>query len=154
MKIALVLALFSTVALLSPAGVDEERKAVERAVADYLEGLYDANPELIERSVHTDLTKIGFYRQGDKQEYAGPLRMTYEELHALAAKWNADGSRVDESSPREIEILDVLDTTASAKLTAAWGIDYFHLAKYDDKWKIVNVMWQSHPPVIEGAYAK
>jgi len=25
-------------------------------------------------------------------------------------------------------------------------MDYFHLAKYDGKWMIVNVLWQSLPP--------
>ncbi|MGH9838243.1 MAG: nuclear transport factor 2 family protein [Blastocatellia bacterium] len=39
-----------------------------------------------------------------------------------------------------------MSLSASAKLVAEWGMDYFHLAKYDGKWKIVNVMWQSLPP--------
>ncbi len=38
-----------------------------------------------------------------------------------------------------------IDQTASVKLIAEWGIDYMHLAKYDGRWKIVNVLWQSHP---------
>ena len=41
--------------------------------------------------------------------------------------------------------LDVLDKTATAKLTADWGVDYFHLARFDGQWQIVNVMWQSPP---------
>lgn len=43
-------------------------------------------------------------------------------------------------------MFDVLDQTASAKLTAMWGVDYFHLAKYDGQWKIVNILWQEPPP--------
>ncbi len=39
-----------------------------------------------------------------------------------------------------------IDQTASVKLIAEWGIDYMHLAKYEGQWKIVNVLWQSHPP--------
>jgi hypothetical protein len=30
-------------------------------------------------------------------------------------------------------------------VTALWGIDYMHLAKYDGKWKIVNILWQEPP---------
>ena len=48
-------------------------------------------------------------------------------------------------SAKEIEIFDVNSKTASAKLTAEWGIDLFHLAKINDQWKIVNVIWQSQP---------
>ena len=29
--------------------------------------------------------------------------------------------------------------------TAAWGIDYMHLAKYDGTWKI-DILWQEPPP--------
>jgi len=34
---------------------------------------------------------------------------------------------------------------ATVKLVAVWGIDYMHLAKFDGKWMIVNIIWQSHP---------
>jgi hypothetical protein len=50
-----------------------------------------------------------------------------------------------ERAPKEIRILDLLDQTASAKLIAHWGVDYFHLAKYDGRWMIVNVLWQTPP---------
>jgi len=51
----------------------------------------------------------------------------------------------DEESPRKIEIYEVHDKTASAKLTAMWGINFMHLYKADGKWKIINIMWQSAP---------
>lgn len=35
--------------------------------------------------------------------------------------------------------------TASAKLTAWWGTDYLLLAKYDGRWMIRQVLWQSPP---------
>ena len=42
-----------------------------------------------------------------------------------------------------LQVLGEIDRrhTASAKLTADWGVDYFHLAKYEGKWKIVHVLW-------------
>jgi hypothetical protein len=47
--------------------------------------------------------------------------------------------------PNDIRILASLDPTPSAKLVAQWGVDYFHLARYDGRWMIVNVLWQSPP---------
>ena len=38
-----------------------------------------------------------------------------------------------------------LDQTATVKLVAQWGVDYMHLARYDGRWKVVNVLWQSAP---------
>ena len=39
----------------------------------------------------------------------------------------------------------MLDQTASIKLVAEWGVDYMHLAKFDGKWMIVNMLWQGPP---------
>ncbi len=120
---------------------ETEQDAVRAAALDYVEGIYEVDPSRIERSVHPNLAKRGFYMDSDYQEYP----MNYDQLVELAGKYNKEG-KIPEDAPKEIEILDLLDQTASVKLTAEWGIDYMHLAKYDSKWKIVNVLWQSHPP--------
>ncbi len=132
--------------LLLPVGAeaqsDADRQAVEEAVLDYVEGIYLVQPERIERSVHQDLRKLGYWRQDSSAEYR-VAPMTYQELYDLAAKWNANGHIDAGTAPKEIVVFDVLDQTAVAKLTAAWGVDYFQLGKYDGKWMIVNVLWQS-----------
>lgn len=120
-----------------------ERDAVRRACLDYVEGIYDVKPELIERSVHKDLKKYGYWKRDSQSDYQ-PSPMTYDQLHRLAASFNTDG-HVPEDAPKEVVIFDVLDKTASAKLTAFWGIDYFHLVKEDGQWKILQVLWQSPP---------
>ena len=51
----------------------------------------------------------------------------------------------DSNSKKEIVVYDVVDQTASAKLTAMWGIDYMHLAKFDGKWMITDILWQTPP---------
>ncbi len=122
-----------------------ERDLVYAAIEDYVEGLYLVQPDRIKRSVHPRLTKKGFWRPKDKSDYQPEQIMTYEELVDLAGKWNANG-KLASDAPRKIEVFDVQDQTAAGKLTAAWGTDYFQLAKYDGKWMIVNIVWQSHPP--------
>jgi hypothetical protein len=72
------------------------------------------------------------------------MPMTYEQLVKLAGSWNKDGKR--DTTIKEVDVLEVLDQTAVAKVTAMWGIDYMLLGKYDGKWKIVQILWQSHPP--------
>ncbi len=159
MRNRLYVRLLSTAALslvfvgfLVPSGVqaqtDADRDAVYNAVLDYVEGIYNVQPERIERSVHPELRKIGFWRPNANADWRqGALPMNFEQLVTLAGRWNADGTTLQENAPKEIIIHEVLDRTASAKLTAQWGIDYFHLAKFDDgTWKIINVLWQSPPP--------
>jgi putative lumazine-binding protein len=120
-----------------------DRDAVRLAALDYVEGIYDVQPERIERSVHPSLVKRGFY----KDTAAGPYvesPMTYDQLVRLAGNWNKERKR--DISIKEVTVLDVLDQTAAAKVTAAWGIDYMLLGKYDGRWKIIEILWQSHPP--------
>jgi hypothetical protein len=126
------------------AQVPADREAVRQAALDYVEGLYLAQPARIEKSVHTGLTKHGFWRKPGESVYQPQSTMTYAQLVELAGKWNRDGKR--DTSIKEVVVLDVLDKTAAAKIVANWGIDYMQLAKYDGQWKIVNILWQAHPP--------
>lgn len=120
----------------------DDREAVKQAVLDYVEALYEADSSRIERSVHRDLFKLGFER--DKEGTYKPYRMTYQELYDLAGRWNKNG-RIPKNSKKEIVVYDVADQTASAKLTAMWGIDYLHLAKFDGKWMITDILYQTPP---------
>lgn len=132
------------------AGSHDDKVAVERAVLDYVQGIYEVDPKLIDRGVRPDLRKIGFWYDKDKGTYQGPREMTFDELRTLAARWNKEGRVDPETAVKEVIIYEVLDETASVKLVAAWGIDYMHLAKFDGEWQIINVLWQSPPRMAPG----
>lgn len=120
----------------------DERAAVHQAALDYVTAVYEAKPELIERSVSPDLSKHGFMRQADGTYRRG--RMTYTQLIEVARTWNADGKR--DLSIKEVIVGDVSDQTATAIVRAAWGYDHMQLAKLDGRWKILNIVWQTYPP--------
>jgi hypothetical protein len=120
----------------------DDQNQVRLAVLDYVEGVYQQQPQRIERSVHHQLSKIGFYAKNG--EMVKTNLMTKQELMALAKTYNKNGI-VPDNAPKEIEILSMEDHIASVKLTAYWGIDYLLLGKFDGKWLITHVMWQSHP---------
>lgn len=71
--------------------------------------------------------------------------MRNTQLYDLAGSWNKDGDQITKDSPKKIEVYEVKDKTAAGKLTAEWGIDLFHLAKVDGQWKIMSIIWKSHP---------
>ena len=145
-KAVIALAVLATVPSFAPQSTSAtaaDRAAVQQAALDYVEGLYTADPARIERSVHPQLTKRGFWRDAATAPWGPQETMTYDQLIALAKKWNADKKR--DTSIKKVDVFDVADQTASAKVTAMWGIDYLHLAKYDGRWKIINILWQAHP---------
>ncbi len=123
----------------------EDHEGVKAAISDYVEGLYQVDSTRIMRSVDTTLRKLGYWYNAKEKAFANNLPMSHAQLVSLAARWNKDGSNASETSPKDIEIYDINSKTASAKLTAEWGIDYFHLGKVNGKWKIYNVIWQSMP---------
>lgn len=126
------------------AQANNDKEAVRLAVLDYVEGVYNIQPERIERSVHPKMAKLGFYRPPAETAYRPASAMTFEQLVQVAKTWNKEG-KLRKDAPKEITIYEVQDQTATAKLVAEWGTDYFHLAKFDGKWMIVNVLWQSPP---------
>jgi hypothetical protein len=89
------------------------------------------------------MAKRGFFVKKGETAYS-PHTMTFAQLVELAKNYNKDG-HVAKDAPKEVVVYDISDQTASVKLTAVWGIDYMHLAKYDGKWKIINVLWQTPP---------
>ena len=119
-----------------------DHAAVERAVLDYVEACEQARPELIERSVRPDLHKLGFRRLESGEFKSSP--MTFERLVELSGEL-LPGGHVPDDATHSVEVFDVLDKTATAKLTAFWGIDFMHLVKEEGHWKIVQVLWQSAP---------
>jgi hypothetical protein len=143
-KILSLFALILTLSFAADAQTNEDKEAVRRAALDYVESIYDVDPAKVERSVHPELAKRGFYVRKGENSYTPQLTMTFAQLTELAKNYNKNGT-VPKTAPKEVVIYEVSDQTASAKVTAVWGIDYLHLAKYNDQWKIINILWQSPP---------
>ncbi len=146
------LALAATFALLgiarphaTVAQTPEDREAVKRAVLDYVDGFYEGDTAKIVRAFRPDVYKYGFDYDAKEHKYVGEL-MKYDEIIAYARRFKERGRKTPPTAPKIVELFDVQDQTASAKLTAWWGIDYVLLAKYDGQWMISSIMWQGFPP--------
>ncbi len=121
-----------------------EREAVHRAVSDYLEGFYEGDTAKLVRSLRPELAKYGFWRATDSTTYHGET-MSFADAIGYANRFKAQKRTTPANAPREITIYDVQNRTASAKVRAWWGTDYLLLGKYDGRWMIAHVMWQSPP---------
>ena len=122
----------------------DEREAVRRAVLDYVEGFYEGDSTKHVRSVMPEVFKFGYWIPRDSTRYQGE-RMPWTEFHAYTNRVKANKRFAPASAPKEVVVFDVLDQTASAKLTASWGVDYLLLAKRDGRWMVSHVLWQTKP---------
>jgi hypothetical protein len=121
-----------------------DREAVRRAVLDYVEGFYEGDTVKLARSIRPEVHKFGFWIPRDSAHYTGAV-MPWSEFLSYARRIRERNTPAPATAPKEIVILDLADQTASAKLTAFWGIDYLLLAKYDGRWMIRMVLWQTPP---------
>lgn len=123
-------------------GSAADREAVRAAVLDYVEGFYEGDSTKLVRSVAPQVYKYGYgLRDG---EYRGS-QMPYDRFMAFARGVREGRNAPPAGAPKDIVLYDVQDQTASAKLTAWWGIDYLLLARQDGRWMITHVLWQALP---------
>ena len=129
-----------------PSNPSADRDAVQRAVLDYVEGFYEGDSTKLVRAIRPEFYKYGFYWMADSSRYVG-MQMTWQAAMAYARRVKERNNPAPPTAPKVIQVFEVTDQTASAKLTAMWGIDYLLLGKYKGQWMISHVMWQSPPPM-------
>ncbi|MEB3346186.1 nuclear transport factor 2 family protein [Aquimarina gracilis] len=114
---------------------------IKQVALDYIEAQHNLNPEQFERAAHPRMVKRTFWKdKTSKKEYLGETFTDYMVM--LSEVYNRNGDRFPKKPKKEVILLDVSDRTASVKLIADEWIDYMHIIKINDAWKIVNVLWQ------------
>jgi hypothetical protein len=133
---------FSPARVLAQTAADSA--AIRAAALDYVEGFYTGDSTRHVRSVRPEVYKFGFWRHRDSTSYSSGSQMTWRSFHEYANRVRTTGrGGPPPNAPKEIILLDVQDQTAAAKLTAWWGTDYLLLGKFDGRWMITHVLWQS-----------
>ncbi|HYF32335.1 MAG TPA: nuclear transport factor 2 family protein [Chitinophagaceae bacterium] len=132
--------------IVSLAGVAQSDKdAVSSAVMDYVDAFYYGDSMKLHRSISPQVVKYGYYRPKDSTGYAGEPMSFQAMINYVAAVKKRNNPSAADKFVKKVEVLDVQDQTAAAKLTAWWGTDYLLLAKQGGKWMITHVLWQSPP---------
>ena len=120
-----------------------DSNGIKQAAMDYIEGYYEGDGARMERAVHPELAKR-IVRTNDQ----GRSQLGQMSAMSLVLGTRAGGGRdipVAERR-RDFKILDIYQNAASAKIDASGWVDYLHLAKWNGRWVIVNVLWELHPP--------
>jgi hypothetical protein len=141
MKVYIVLTGFIFLTIVSRAQSEQDQKAVQRAMLDYVEGFYEGDTAKIIRGISPAVVKYGYWKDAKTNVYAGEP-MSYKEMIAFAARVKERNRQQPATAIKKTEIYEVQDQTASGKITAWWGTDYLLLEKVNDKWMIRAVLWQ------------
>jgi hypothetical protein len=139
-KKVLCIFLFFLVAKFPIAQTDKEK--VEKACLNYIEGFYEGDTVKLILSLKPSLYKFGYWKNKTSGKYDPDGQMTYREALDYAKNILAKKNFAKPGLPKKVEILDVMNFIASAKVTAWWGADYILLSKKDENWMIDQVLWE------------
>ena len=142
MKKAIILVsifIFSLSVSASAQATDADKAAIKQAALNYAEGWYEGNAEKMESALHPNLAK----RRAATND-KGQSRL--DELSALGL---VQGTRAGfgkqtpkDEQQKDVTILDITGNAATVKLEMRDWVDYMHIAKFNGKWVIINVLWE------------
>lgn len=122
---------------------DADVAAIRQTAMDYIEGWYEGNAERMERALHPELAKrIVRTNPQNKQS-----RLDQMSAMSLVQGTRRGGGKdtPKERQQKDVTILDVYEGAATVKIIASDWIDYLHMARFNGRWVIVNVLWELKP---------
>jgi hypothetical protein len=116
---------------------------IRGAALDYIEGYYEGNGERMERALHPELAKRIVRTNDQGRSQLGQM----SAMTLILGTRNGGGKDTPAAEQKkDVKILDIYRGAASARIDASGWVDYLHLAKWNGRWVIVNVLWELHPP--------
>jgi Putative lumazine-binding len=126
----------TTVTRSTPTAGDEA--AIRATIDDYYLGWYDADGDRMARALHPDLAKRGWLRDA-----TGATVLDVDTFRTMVDNAAAGRGRRTHAAERayEVAISDVYGDIAAATVHASPYVDYVHLVRTADGWRIVNALW-------------
>jgi hypothetical protein len=111
--------------------------SIERAATDYIEAWLTGDADRMADCLHPDLTK----RSIERHATSGRL-----SVDAMTHRDMVDATRTGRGRmlPRgyEVTIEQAFRNIASARVDSARYVDFLHIARFEDRWRIVSVLWE------------
>jgi hypothetical protein len=117
--------------------------AIRQAALDYAEGWYAGDADRMDRALHPDLAK----RRAMTHPQSGRSILNHATASMMVEFTRAGGGTASphQDVPPVVTILDAHTNVASVKVVTGDFIDYLHVVRWNDGWKILNVLWDSRP---------
>ena len=111
--------------------------AIKATALDYIDGYYTGDAARMERALHPDLAKRIVSTNPQGQSRLGQM-----SAMTLVQGTRAGGGKNETNKREDVKILDIFQNTASVRIDAGTWVDYLHVAKWNGRWVIVNVLWE------------
>ena len=141
--LVLILVAFPSVAFPQTNVGNANEAAIRQAALDYIEGWYEGNAERMERALHPELAKR-IVRTNPQNNQSRLDQMSAMSL-VQGTRRGGGKDTPKERQQKDVTVLDIYENSASVKIVASDWIDYLHMAKFNGRWVIVNVLWELKP---------
>ncbi|MFN2438551.1 MAG: nuclear transport factor 2 family protein [Chitinophagaceae bacterium] len=118
------------------------QEEIKKACLNYIEGFYEGDTTKLIQSLKPSLYKFGYWKDKNSDKYGPDGNMTYRQALDYAKNVLAKKNFAKSDAQKKIEVLDIQNAIAAAKVTAWWGVDYILLSKQNEKWMIEQVLWE------------
>jgi len=113
----------------------DDVQAIRQTALNYIEGWYEGNSDRMAAALHPNMIK----RRVQNLKSGSLIEVDFETMVYYTK--SGGGKLIPKDNYEiKIEILDIDNNIASVK-TESQYIDYLHLAKIDNRWVILNVLW-------------
>jgi len=117
----------------------QDSLAIRKTVLNYIEGWDNGDTIRMTKALHTKLAKRGIVpsQNGNGTDL---VRANYTEM----ISWTASRKNLpkENSGKIVIKIYEIGKNIADVKCVSKEYIDYLHLARIDNQWKILNAIWE------------
>jgi len=127
----------------SPLG-EVDRQAIVAVATEYILSWLDDDADRLVQCIHPDLAK----RMVDSRGAPGRAAIVDLGANQLVEGVAAGlGNAYDRTV--EVDILDAYPPIASVMVRSVPFVEYLHLARFDERWLVLNVVWQRRPGFIQ-----
>jgi hypothetical protein len=118
---------------------DVDRARIMDAARDYIESWLDGDADRMARALHADLAK----RSVESDGTGGCIVHHVTRDDMVTATGEGHGTRYER--PYDAMIMDAFGDIAAVRIFSSVYMDYLHVARCGEAWRIVNVLWQRRP---------
>jgi Putative lumazine-binding len=118
---------------------DLDRQAVVEVATQYFESWFEGDPDRMRAVLHPALAKRTPYEPG-----ASTLTLDEDTAEGMVTIVGR-GPRTTVEPGQDVTILDISRDIAAVKVVSAPFIEYLHLARFGDRWLIVNTLYEPGP---------
>lgn len=141
-KLTFILIAFSLMQFSLKSQTKQDSLLIHETVSDYIEGWYSGDTVRMVKSLHPELAKRGILpsRDGKSTQIA---KASYSDM----INWTSRNPNLIKEnkvlkSDINITIIEIGVNMANAKCVSKQYIDYLHLARINNEWKILNAIWE------------